>query len=1778
MQERNPYKHVIYRGNDEPDETELVNSFRFRSKSGNRYKKWSPDISTEERFKKKREREDKYIQNLNKDEKPILLIKNKHVYKNLKNPEIFATGSGEHESFLKVSKNTEVIPDIDKAIANDTSGIRKLTYIHDPNKSNADPFSLNAIYKIEGIEFLPEGFLELEPLLYKDEYDFENEFHEKLFEDEQRKYKSMRRKQYAQKEQKKKREVTIFVVDQYKDHLTDYLDEWYARNHRRMTSQEIDYVAKVLNTDPSAFAHLQDVYLEKKKATNARKLKEFLMEKGIDRTDRINSLPSHIRRYFIDRDASAIRRANSHKPSAKASAIKKLVEDYDKDVSFDKNRVQNPSLNSYSQTQSISNKSSAAKNLDARSSSQSKLRDNQRDSRVSNSKTSSTFQRNHIESKSQPKRLSENRSDVMAFEPSKYDELGNLINSGITQSNSAHDRKTTNSRNSKSNNYAEIYNTKYSEQSQLQPDNQTVSRKISELAKDSNSVRNNQIQNRQSSADGNPNMSQKFEPGHHPGRETRQNTQTQGSITRNDKSISKNANPERNTFTASETGEAPEERDIHMYYDTEISTILDRIRNTSYSSQNKLVKKNARKLESQEQYQMNSSNQGKLSLPSKKSSSRNTPDVPKTAKLIDQIASDVLARDKIASTTRPQEETITILAPKSGKKSVKSSQNISDTRSPQNSNSIRMSSQLHAYEADPFDYKERSGAELTENRVMRMSSQLKHYNENPYGYKNPGLAMLDKNSEEIEIFVGVDSHGREKQTADFRLKQSIEPKLPTQEEMNYSLSNKKSVFPFADEEESLAKSRQSSINDKLETHANKRSSIVNRSSSILGKISEVKRITIAAKSSRGESVVSQKLRPTLIGNQYYYQIIDDIIDSKGNRKSFVTVKNENGEVIGQQQVSSSQLGSFHHSAVVLNEDPKTRQSQISLLVRNENGETVAITPINLNDSQVSLGGSVSGVFGPQGDRRSTVVSQKNGDELIIIHNLKPIVLGNEFYRQTVTEVRKPSSTKLTITTLNENGEVISKSKVSPDLAGQSYLSFVADEQIDDDNTRKITLNTLNNKGQLILQQSFTTQLEDILEDYKAVALLEEVEDEKGGRTLTIVERNPTKNKLTTQKQLRASILGEDYYIDVTENEVDISGKHSFTVSAKNSVSGKVLAQKTANSKTNALLNEYLNDLKMKAEMELGKELSSKESIILRPMTEEYFLEIVNENANNQQGKRSVSVVAKDVRGKTLVQKTIEVSDSVKIDSLQFVGTLTDIENDIDAKRTASIAKKSVLNNRISKNIRRSKLISVIDAQEQWNTFNDDQNQSSSNQNRKASTKKSLDAHQDVPAEGISPFQTQNIYYRRLLNDLTLNQNPQRNSTPVVRVQGTPAVETKKKANIISLASKERPKSSNRLSSTSGSANYDKNKSTVDLKNEFEIEPIHSRNKTVHSQAIDQKSNNRQHPSVSKESRQNLTQAQQGNFTPKTSLKSNMSNNSVVLSQFQKPNRIGQIYSERHSVSSRQSESKSPFNVTPKHSTTNSIHQESLANSFRNSEAHMNNSERNLKITERNSRVSDNNFRPENHQSWSTDQKFGNSQDHSQTSRHKASNSKEEILVEKSHRKPTTETHDSFNPRDSIDGQTNELIEKSQALKGYLDDYINTLSNVRGKNHPPKEQQHSEVQKEAKRPNFNKEKSPVVISNVKPAIPKERIRIAESDERELRERVQEVFEQEKGKLGSKVLQRVKEKIEEDSKNGKGLMDEFYEFCERELPQDQKYKDSIMLISLFYYFLEKKNLIK
>ena len=60
-----------------------------------------------------------------------------------------------------------------------------------------------------------------------DEYDFDNDEDRKAFRKEQEKIKALRRKQYMQKEFKKKRNVVIYLLNETIDKIHSFLTRWY---------------------------------------------------------------------------------------------------------------------------------------------------------------------------------------------------------------------------------------------------------------------------------------------------------------------------------------------------------------------------------------------------------------------------------------------------------------------------------------------------------------------------------------------------------------------------------------------------------------------------------------------------------------------------------------------------------------------------------------------------------------------------------------------------------------------------------------------------------------------------------------------------------------------------------------------------------------------------------------------------------------------------------------------------------------------------------------------------------------------------------------------------------------------------------------------------------------------------------------------------------------------------------------------------------------------------------------------------------------------------------------------------------------------------------------------------------------------------------------------------------------------------------------------------------------------------------------------------------------
>ena len=83
------------------------------------------------------------------------------------------------------------------------------------------------------------------------------------------------------------RDVTIYLLDERKDRIIDYLEKWYFKNKRRMNNEEIKYVAELLKCDEQTMRDMQNLFLERKKYLNSKRLREYLTQHGRIKNDKL---------------------------------------------------------------------------------------------------------------------------------------------------------------------------------------------------------------------------------------------------------------------------------------------------------------------------------------------------------------------------------------------------------------------------------------------------------------------------------------------------------------------------------------------------------------------------------------------------------------------------------------------------------------------------------------------------------------------------------------------------------------------------------------------------------------------------------------------------------------------------------------------------------------------------------------------------------------------------------------------------------------------------------------------------------------------------------------------------------------------------------------------------------------------------------------------------------------------------------------------------------------------------------------------------------------------------------------------------------------------------------------------------------------------------------------------------------------------------------------------------------------------------------------------------
>ena len=262
------------------------------------------------------------------------------------------------------SENTKLMYESKAKSAVKSSSKRASSSIVHQVSSSEELFAFEAIFSIKGLEFLSEGFFDIEPLLYKDDYLFKSKEDREQFEESEKSMKQQRIEQYEKKIKKSKREITLASIDKHKNNLEEFLEVWVEQNNRKMNKTEIQSAAMILNCDINKLNDFQQAYLKKRKLINSHKLYLYL-KPLTTRSKRVAELPKRIRRFFegsqymtemhLEESNKRISDVSgvtlSFKPSSNENSFK-ISEDYYNDII---STLQKNLINSHYKSNDISN-------------------------------------------------------------------------------------------------------------------------------------------------------------------------------------------------------------------------------------------------------------------------------------------------------------------------------------------------------------------------------------------------------------------------------------------------------------------------------------------------------------------------------------------------------------------------------------------------------------------------------------------------------------------------------------------------------------------------------------------------------------------------------------------------------------------------------------------------------------------------------------------------------------------------------------------------------------------------------------------------------------------------------------------------------------------------------------------------------------------------------------------------------------------------------------------------------------------------------------------------------------------------------------------------------------------------------------------------------------------------------------------------------------------------------------------------------------------------------
>jgi hypothetical protein len=1080
-------------------------------------------------------------------------------------------------------------------------------------------------------------------------------------------------------------------------------------------------------------------------------------------------------------------------------------------------------------------------------------------------------------------------------------------------------------------------------------------------------------------------------------------------------------------------------------------------------------------------------------------------------------------------------------------------------------------------------YKEKLGdiRPQSSSEIIRMESQLKHYNRNPMEYKPFARTEFTNNP------------------VDYDLKPKTSSIVSNKAKVSMTGDRKSDASPLKESVLSKSAELEKKNSIRKESRVSMDVQDIDESIRVVDTV-EPKRVTIVSRNDRGASIVSQKLKPSLVVNEYYFQVIDDIIDSNGNRKATILTRNANGEIVAEQTLDIADIGNFYHNYVV--KDAKT--GRMSILVRNEKGDTISVTPVKVSSANNEE--EINAVLQRNGTRRSTITTKFADGEIRKTHKIRPTLIGSEYYNQIVDEVIEGNSKKrLTVTTINENGDVVSVSRANPNLMAENYYTELISDLLDENGQRKIIMATKNNRGESVIQQTFTTSLAGILAEQYYTEMLEEIEDENGKRKVTVASKN-ARGYTEVSQQIRPTILGENYFFEIMEDVIDQHGKRKVTLVAKDN-RGETIVEKLYEPDNNEVIGDkYYNDLTKELEKELQALNQSRNPTQIRPEIEQFDLEIYE--TVTPEGRNTVMVTAKNTNGAVLLEKAYSIDQAAVLGDEHYDAIINDIEDELANRRKESIIRRNTTRTR-GPTQRITKLSEISEVEEKQSVSQKSQTRPSQTPDKLYDKmvdsvinehEKNLLNKNSVSVAVPRVTRVRDSYYRDLLNELGYNKKNygkgrmtqhyspsrsdnernksytispsyfenQRTSSPH-KSPATILDEIRSKGNTLDMSKQRLTEVDNRP----------KNMTTKASKRSTVLSKAEERQKTISdASGLKKKTTTTKKDLPSKNSilSSNTLDQRMSNANDGQSKKNSI--NSVLLSGLNKKSLADKILQEdRPSVSQLRNEDQehehnTSLHHTPKQSMAHT-HKETVFYDPDNSDGGTHQADPSRKNTKKSETVfhdpeepvtaKESTFRrpteffePEVNESAFDELR---QEDHIDAQR--------QSVAPSVHQEPVYKESEPVLIKEELEhlDERGTEYENRDANLGMRE----SISSLKPEEHAKKDSILSNRESEviAKDSVASRKNSQHSFQENRPT------KIAED---KLRDEVEKVLDQFKNEIGDRVVDKIEDDLKKDSKNN--VLDDFYAFCQNELPHDAKYKESMMMVSLFYYFMEKRKLNK